>query len=76
MATVSALAAAARVGAKSIGYPALGTGVGRFPLNHAAEVMVEAILSAPSAAPVERVVFVVRNFDVMMAFEEAVARRR
>jgi O-acetyl-ADP-ribose deacetylase len=76
MATVSALAAAARIGAKSIGYPALGTGVGRFPLNHAAEVMVEAILSAPPAAPVERVVFVVRNFDAMMAFEEAVARRR
>src|SRR4051795_3587232 len=50
-ATASALAAAARVGAKSIAFPALGTGVGAFPLSAAAEVMVEEAIAFASRDP-------------------------
>ena len=69
-ATGSALAAAAGVGAKSIAFPLLGTGVGGFPVERAARVMVEAARSAPQGTSVERVVFVVRNEAARRAFEE------
>lgn len=74
-ATASALGAAARLGATSIAFPALGTGVGRFPMKRAAEVMVEEVVAAP-ASSVELVVFVVRDTDALIAFGDAIARRR
>lgn len=76
MATQSALAAAQDIGAKSVGYPALGTGVGQFPLKRAAEVMVEAVLGAESGGSVERVVFVVRSTAAMVEFEAAISHPR
>jgi len=73
LATASALVAAAAVGARSIAFPALGTGVGGFPIERAAEVMVGAVRSAESVdVSVERVVFVVRDDEARRAFEEAV----
>jgi O-acetyl-ADP-ribose deacetylase (regulator of RNase III) len=74
-ATSSALAAAAAVGATSIAYPALGTGVGGFPVKRAAMIMVEAVLDSGELS-VERVVFVVRDSDAMMAFANAISHRR
>jgi O-acetyl-ADP-ribose deacetylase (regulator of RNase III) len=76
LSTASALAAAARAGAKSVAFPALGTGVGGFPLDRAAELMVREVLSAPSGASVERVLFVVRRDASRRAFEDAIASRR
>ena len=76
MATQSALAAAQDIGAKSLGYPALGAGVGRFPLKRAAEVMVAAVLGAESSGSVERVVFVVRDSAAMVEFEAAISHPR
>jgi len=73
-ATASALAEAARVGATSMAYPALGTGVGGFRMDHAAETMVNAVLDADSGS-VEMVLFVVRDFPAMQAFAAAIARR-
>ena len=58
-ATTSALAVAATVGARSISFPALGTGVGGFPIDRSARVMVGAVRE--SDAQIERVVFIVRN---------------
>ena len=73
-ATASALATAARVGATSIAYPALGTGVGGFRMDQAAEVMVGAVLDSDDGS-VEMVLFVVRDFPAMQAFAAAIARR-
>ena len=58
-ATASALAVAARLGLTSIAFPALGTGVGGFPLDECARVMLAAV-KAHAAGPtsIERVVFV------------------
>ena len=73
-ATTSALAEAARVGATSMAYPALGTGVGGFRMDQAAEVMVGAVLDGDDGS-VEMVLFVVRDFPAMQAFAAAIARR-
>ena len=73
-ATDSALLAAAEVGANSIAYPALGAGVGRFPIRQVAELMVGAVLDCRSSGSIDRVVFVVRDFDTMVVFEEAISR--
>jgi O-acetyl-ADP-ribose deacetylase (regulator of RNase III) len=70
LATGSALAAAAGVGARSIALPLLGTGVGGFQVHRAARVMVDAARSAPQDSSIERVVFVVRNEAARRAFEE------
>lgn len=61
-ATASALAAAGKVGATSIALPAMGTGVGGFPMERAAHVMVEeARRVEKSGGSLKRVVFVLRD---------------
>jgi O-acetyl-ADP-ribose deacetylase (regulator of RNase III) len=73
-ATRHALKKADEVGAASVGLPALGTGVGGFPVERAARVMAEEALAfGRTAQSVGRVVFVVRNEEARHAFEEAVA---
>lgn len=74
-ATASALAAAARAGATSIAFPALGTGVGGFPIARAAEVMVSEAVDFEPGSSLERVVFVVRGFDALRIFADAISRR-
>lgn len=70
-ATASAFAAAARVGAKSIALPAMGTGVGGFPMQRAATVMVEEARKAAEAkGSLERIVFVLRDDAAKQTFEE------
>lgn len=54
-ATASALRVAAELGVRSIALPVLGSGVAGFPLARAAELMLEAVRSAPS--PPDDVVF-------------------
>ena len=69
-ATAAALAAADRVGARSIALPALGTGVGGFPMERAADAMVdEARKAERSATSLERIVFVVRDDAAKRMFE-------
>ena len=71
-ATRSALKKADEVGATSVGLPALGTGVGGFPIERAARMMSEeAVAFGRTAQSVDRVVFVVRSEDARRAFEEA-----
>lgn len=71
-ATASALAVAVQVGAKSVAFPALGTGVGGFPIERAAQITVETCRQAAEAgwAP-ERVVFVLRSAEATAAFRQA-----
>jgi O-acetyl-ADP-ribose deacetylase len=72
-ATASTLALADELGARSLALVAFGTGVGGFPLEHAAGIEVEEVrrhLDAGSSG-LERIVFCVRGDDAREAFEEA-----
>jgi len=72
-ATASALAVAARAGARSIAFTALGTGVGGFALDRAAEVMVEEARRAlAEGLSIERIVFVGRGDETRAAFDAAI----
>ena len=73
-ATRRALAVAAELGLTSIALPALGTGVGGFPLDACARVMLEAV-RAHAAGPtsLERVVFVLWGRPAYDTFAAVVA---
>lgn len=70
----NAMARARELGATSIAFPALGTGVGGFPLDEAAAVTVRAIRDELTRSPdVEHVVFALRGMDAYGAFQRAIA---
>jgi O-acetyl-ADP-ribose deacetylase (regulator of RNase III) len=71
-ATESTLAVAERLEARSLALVAFGTGVGGFPLDEAARLMVKAVRGFPLRS-VERVVFAVHGEDAERAFSAAVA---
>ena len=71
-ATVSTLARAADLGCRSLGLVAFGAGVGRFPIDEAARIMVGAARTH-SREPLERIVFAVQGDDAERAFRAAVA---
>ena len=72
LATRNAMARAREIGARSIAIPALGTGVGGFPLEAAALTTVTAVRDElPRSPSVERVVFALRGAAVYEAFEAA-----
>jgi O-acetyl-ADP-ribose deacetylase (regulator of RNase III) len=65
----SAMARAREIGATSVAIPALGTGVGGFPLDEAARITVDAVRDELTASPgIEYVVFAVRGAAVYEAF--------
>ncbi|MBI2777401.1 MAG: macro domain-containing protein [Chloroflexi bacterium] len=71
----SAMARAREIGARSIAFPALGTGVGGFPLAEAAEITVDAVRSELAASEeIEHVIFALRGMAAYQAFELALAR--
>jgi O-acetyl-ADP-ribose deacetylase (regulator of RNase III) len=71
-ATRSALAEAARLGLDSIAFPALGTGVGGFPSEACARLMIAAALSHNRADPKPgSVAFVLRDEPAFRSFSEA-----
>jgi len=69
--TESCLRAADELGAESIALPAFGTGVGGFPLDECARIMVDTARSYEPSS-LERVVFAVFGADAKAAFEAAV----
>ena len=71
-ATESTVRRAEELGCRSLALVAFGTGVGRFPLDEAAEVMVAATRGAPGER-VERVIFCVRDEEAERAFSSAIA---
>jgi O-acetyl-ADP-ribose deacetylase len=76
-ATISSLRQAADLGLTSVAFPALGTGVGGFPVDEAARVMIDAACAVLQGTPrpsLERVVFVLFAPDARLAFEQALAR--
>jgi O-acetyl-ADP-ribose deacetylase (regulator of RNase III) len=69
-ATRSTLAKAEELGARSLALVAFGTGVGGFPLDDAARIMVGA--AREHSGELERIVFAVHGEDAERAFREAV----
>jgi O-acetyl-ADP-ribose deacetylase (regulator of RNase III) len=69
-ATRSTLARAEQLGCRSLALVAFGTGVGGFPLEEAAELMVG--VARDHSGGLERVVFAVHGEDAERAFREAV----
>jgi O-acetyl-ADP-ribose deacetylase len=70
--TASCLRLADELGARSLALPAFGTGVGGFPLDECARIMVEEA-RAHEARTLERVVFAVFGDEARAAFEAALA---
>jgi O-acetyl-ADP-ribose deacetylase len=70
-ATRSTLAKAEELGARSLGLVAFGTGVGGFPIDEAARIMVGVAREHEGA--LERIVFAVHGADAERAFSAAVA---
>jgi O-acetyl-ADP-ribose deacetylase (regulator of RNase III) len=69
-ATESTLSRAEELGCRSLALVAFGTGVGRFPLEEAARIMVRAA-QAHSGSSLERVVFAVHGDAAERAFRDA-----
>jgi O-acetyl-ADP-ribose deacetylase (regulator of RNase III) len=72
-ATRSTVRRADELGCKSLALVAFGTGVGGFPVDDAARLMVGAARSHPGG--LERIVFAVRGADARTAFEAAISAR-
>ena len=70
----SAMARAREMDARSIAFPALGTGVGGFPLEEAARVMLSAVRDELERSPgIEHVIFALRGAAAYEAFHAAMA---
>jgi O-acetyl-ADP-ribose deacetylase len=69
--TESCLRVADELGAESLALPAFGTGVGGFPLDECARIMVDAVRSYEPSS-LRRVVFAVFGADAKTAFDAAV----
>jgi O-acetyl-ADP-ribose deacetylase len=68
-ATRSTLVKAEELGARSLALVAFGTGVGRFPVDEAARIMVSA--AREHEGDLERIVFAVHGEDAERAFRDA-----
>jgi O-acetyl-ADP-ribose deacetylase (regulator of RNase III) len=70
----SAMARAREIEATSIAFPALGTGVGGFPLEEAARVMIAAVRDELERSPgIEHVIFALRGAAAYETFSAALA---
>lgn len=70
----SAMAKARELNAASVAFPAMGTGVGGFPLDEAARVTVRAVREELAASPtISFVIFAMRGAAAYQAFEAALA---
>ena len=65
----SAMARAREIGATSIAFPALGTGVGGYPLDEAAHVTIETVRDELKSSPtIDHVIFALRGTAAYQAF--------
>jgi O-acetyl-ADP-ribose deacetylase (regulator of RNase III) len=70
----SAMARAREISATSIAFPALGTGVGGFPLEDAAEITVATVRDELARSPgIEHVIFALRGAVAYEAFSRALS---
>jgi O-acetyl-ADP-ribose deacetylase (regulator of RNase III) len=72
----SAMARAREIGATSVAFPALGTGVGGFPLEESARITVDTVREELEHSPgIEHVTFALRGAAAYVAFQTAIAGR-
>jgi O-acetyl-ADP-ribose deacetylase (regulator of RNase III) len=70
----SAMARAREIGATSIAFPALGTGVGGFPLEESARITVRTVRDEMTRSPnIEHVTFALRGAAAYEAFQVAIS---
>src|SRR5262245_24039787 len=70
----SAMARAREIGATSVAFPALGTGVGGFPLEESARITVDTVRDELTRSPaIEHVTFALRGAAAYEAFHVAIA---
>lgn len=70
----SAMARAREIGAGSVAFPALGTGVGGFPLEDGARVTVRTVRDELAVSPtIQHVIFALRGASAYHAFQLALA---
>jgi O-acetyl-ADP-ribose deacetylase (regulator of RNase III) len=75
IATLNSLRRAEELGIKSIAFPAMGTGVGGFPLAECARIMVSAVREFVSTRTgLEKVSFVLYNGEAFQAFRDALPK--
>ena len=68
-----AMARAREIGATSIAFPALGTGVGGFPLDEAARITVQTVRDELAHSPtIDHVIFALRGAAAYEAFSGAI----
>lgn len=73
-ATLNALRQAEKLGVQSVSLPALGTGVGGFPLEEAAKIMVEVVKNfLPQAQHLKKVIFVLYGQESFSVFRRVVS---
>jgi O-acetyl-ADP-ribose deacetylase (regulator of RNase III) len=73
----SALVIANELGARSIAFPAISTGIYRFPLERATRIAVETVrIQLASVPDMERVIFCCFGADVGAAYRHVLARSR
>lgn len=76
LATRNSLLQAAELGIESIAFPALGTGVGGFPVAECARIMIDEVLAYPSGeTSLKKVVFALFDERSYRAFQEELERR-
>ena len=74
-ATLNSLQRAGELGLKSIAFPALGTGVGTFPGDECARIMISAVREYTSAgSSLEKVSFILYNQETYQAFVNALKK--
>jgi O-acetyl-ADP-ribose deacetylase (regulator of RNase III) len=72
--TAHVLRIAAQNGLKTIAFPAVGAGIGGFPMRECAEIMLrEAAKHLEGPTSVERIIFVLFDGEALGAFEKAFA---
>lgn len=76
-AALNSLKRAGEAGIKTIAFPAIGTGIGGFPVKECAAIMLDAVIdrSAEFAPALERVYFVLFDEEGEMVFRAALEER-
>ena len=75
-ATKNSLIKANELNLKSVAFPALGTGVGGFPINDCAKIMIDVAYEYNVKKDLKRIIFVLYGQAAYLAFQKELTKRR
>jgi len=75
-ATKTSLIKADELNLKSVAFPALGTGVGGFPINDCAKIMIDVAYEYNVKKDLKRIIFVLYGQAAYLAFQKELTKRR